>query len=170
MIYRHASMNDLPRLVTMVDQAKASFKSRGIDQWQRGEPNQSGLAASIEQHSVHVLEDAGTVVGMIMVAFGPEASYESIDGAWINEEPYAAFHRVCVEESQKGQGLAALLFSESEKYAAARGCRNIRIDTHPHNISMQKALAKSGYTLCGCITLREGNETGAPRIAFQKVL
>ena len=70
---------------------------------------------------------------MITIVPGPEASYASIDGAWLNQEPYFAFHRVCVEESMKGRGLAARLFSEAEQYVLKTGVRNIRIDTHPDN-------------------------------------
>lgn len=81
---------------------------------------------------------------MITIVPGPEASYASIDGAWLNQEPYFAFHRVCVEESMKGRGLAARLFSEAEQYVLKTGVLNIRIDTHPDNQAMQRALAKSG--------------------------
>ena len=101
---------------------------------------------------------------------GPELSYADIDGAWLNDQPYCAFHRVCVEESLKGRGIAAQLFSHSEDYARSQGFTNVRIDTHPDNISMQHALAKSGFTYCGRLVLKEGPEAGDPRIGYQKLL
>ena len=150
------------------------INSRGVkcnsNQWQKGEPNRQVLEASILQYQLHVLEDMGQIVGMITIVPGPEVSYASIDGAWLNQEPYFAFHRVCVEESMKGRGLAARLFSEAEQYVLKTGVLNIRIDTHPDNRSMQRALAKSGYTLCGSLTLTEGTEKGDPRLAYHKVL
>ena len=170
MIYRLATIDDLPRLLAMVDQAKASFRARGIDQWQKGDPDAPGLTAAISRGAVHVLDEDGQAVGMITVVSGPELSYADIDGAWLNDEPYAAFHRVCVEESRKGQGLAARLFSESETYVKQDGFHNVRIDTHPDNISMQHALSKSGYRLCGRLVLAEGTEKGDPRLAYHKVL
>ena len=75
-----------------------------------------------------------------------------------------------VEESRKGQGLAARLFAESEDHVRARGLHNVRIDTHPDNLSMQHALEKSGYRLCGSLILQEGTEKGDPRLAYHKVL
>ena len=170
MTYRFADTEDLDQLVAMSDQAKESFKARNIDQWQKGEPNRQVMEASILQSQLHVLEDMGQVVGMITIVPGPEASYAQIDGAWLNQEPYAAFHRVCVEESCKGRGIAAQLFGRSEDLARHMGLTNIRIDTHPDNRSMQRALAKSGYTLCGSLTLTEGTEKGDPRLAYHKVL
>lgn len=170
MIYRTAEQKDLDRLMAMVDQAKASFRARNINQWQKGEPNAKGLAASIACSQVHVLEDEDGAVAMLTAVPGPEASYAVLDGAWLNQEPYFAFHRVCVEESKKGQGLAARLFAESERFVLDQGVRNIRIDTHPDNISMQRALAKSGYTHCGFLILTEGSEIGDPRLGYHKVL
>ena len=101
MTYRFADTEDLDQLVAMSDQAKESFKARNIDQWQKGEPNRQVMEASILQSQLHVLEDMGQVVGMITIVPGPEASYASIDGAWLNQEPYFAFHRVCVKDSLK---------------------------------------------------------------------
>lgn len=108
-----------------------------------GEPNRQVMEASILQSQLHVLEDMGQVVGMITIVPGPEASYASIDGAWLNQEPYYAFHRVCVKDSLKGRGLAARLFSEAEQYVLQSGIRNIRIDTHPDNQAMQRAWLKA---------------------------
>lgn len=168
MTYRLATPEDLDRLVAMSDQAKESFRAKNIDQWQKGEPNRQVMEASIHRSHLHVLEDKGQVVGMITIVPGPEASYASIDGAWLNQEPYFAFHRVCVEETMKGRGLAARLFSEAEKYVLSAGIRNIRIDTHPDNHAMQRALSKSGYTRCGTLILTEGSEAGDLRVGYQK--
>lgn len=170
MNYRFATHEDLPALVQMSRQAVANFRARGIKQWQGGEPNKDSLAAGIDRQVIHVLEEDGTVLGMITVVSGPELSYQDIDGAWLNDEPYCAFHRVCVEESLKGRGIAAKLFSCSEEYARTQGFTNVRIDTHPDNLSMQRALAKSGFIRCGGLILKEGAEAGDPRIGYQKLL
>lgn len=170
MIYRFAEQKDLPALVQMSQQAIAGFRARGIKQWQGGEPNEASLSAAIDRQVIHVLEENDAVLGMITVVSGPELSYQTIDGAWLNDEPYCAFHRVCVEESFKGRGIAAKLFSYSEEYAKSLGFTNVRIDTHPDNLSMRRALAKSGFTFCGGLILKEGAEAGDPRIGYQKVL
>ena len=90
-----------------------------------------GLTEGIKKGVVHVLEENGKVLGMVTVVPGPEADYAAIGGAWLNDEPYFAFHRVCVSEAHKGKGLAGSLFSHSEIFAKEKGVRNIRIDTHP---------------------------------------
>lgn len=170
MIYRIASEADLPSLTTLAEQAKEYFRSNHINQWQKGEPNEQGLAAAISEGKVHVLDEDGRVLAMITLQEGDELSYRQIDGAWLNDLPYMAFHRVCVDSSLKGRGLAAALFEHSEQIALSRGYSTVRIDTHPDNLSMQRALAKSGYRTCGRIALAEGSEKGDPRIGYQKLL
>jgi ribosomal protein S18 acetylase RimI-like enzyme len=54
----------------------------------------------------------------------------------------------------------------AEELALQRGVNNIRVDTHNDNIAMQSLLNNLGFVFCGEITLL----SGAPRIAFQKVL
>ena len=50
------------------------------------------------------------------------------------------------------------------------GFPSVRIDTHPGNLPMQRALAKAGFVPCGEIHLVGGCEDGNLRIAFEKVL
>ncbi len=164
MIYRLAANEDLDQMMAMVDQAKASFKARGIDQWQKGEPDREGLAAGAAKGQIRVLEEDGRVIGMITLLEGRDPSYAKIDGAWLNDRPYVGFHRVCVAEDLKGRGIAARLFSESEAYSRSLGYDDIRIDTHRNNIPMQKMLEKNGFSRCGIIFVEDGTE----RIAFQK--
>ena len=59
MIYRLADKDDLPRLLSMVEQAKVSFRARGIGQCRRGDPDGPGLLAAIGRKTVHVLDEEG---------------------------------------------------------------------------------------------------------------
>lgn len=170
MIYRLASSADLKRLTELAEQAIAGFRERGIDQWQKGEPNEQELAAGIERQIIHVIEDEGEIIAMITVVDGPDESYEQLNGVWPNDEPYCAFHRVCVEETRKGQGIAGKLFAFSEEYGRSLGYRNVRIDTHSDNHSMQRALEKHGFIPCGTLTLLTGADAGALRIGYHKII
>lgn len=170
MEFRNAEEKDIPRMMEMVNQSKSSMKARGIDQWQQGYPNEDVLREDLEKRISYVLEDDGLVVGMITVADGEEEAYKKIEGSWPNHEPYISYHRVCVEESRKGQGLAGILFGEGEKLCRKWGFKNIRNDTHPDNASMQRAVEKFGFKRCGIIHIVGTEEDGSPRVAYQKVL
>ena len=46
----------------------------------------------------------------------------------------------------------------------SKGIKNIRVDTHKDNKSMQGLLLKNNYKYCGVIYLEDGSK----RIAFEK--
>ena len=121
--------------------------------------------------------DEGTIAGMFALVTNaetrdPEPSYGKIDGAWLTtpKANYAAVHRVGVAPEAKGQGIAGTILDFACNKAAQMGLASVRIDTHADNKPMQRALRKAGFSLCGVITLVEGNDAGAQRIAFEKLV
>ena len=40
---RHTTINDLPEVIEIINQAKLYFKNEGIDQWQDGYPNEDSI-------------------------------------------------------------------------------------------------------------------------------
>ena len=170
MKFRKAITEDLETLTELVDSAVAAMKADGIDQWQKGYPNKEILTEDIRRGSMYVLETEEELVGMLNLQQEPEPSYRRIDGTWLNDLPYASFHRVCVASSQRGKGYAGILFREAEALSLSLGFSSFRIDTHPDNRAMQQALSKGGYVPCGTIHLVGGAENGDPRLAYQKQL
>ena len=101
----------------------------------------------------------------------PEPSYGVIDGAWLTSTAnYAVVHRVGVAPEAKGRGVAGTMLNFACAKAAQMGLASVRIDTHADNKPMQRALQKAGFVSCGVITLVEGNDAGAQRIAFEKLV
>ncbi|MDR3995072.1 MAG: GNAT family N-acetyltransferase, partial [Adlercreutzia sp.] len=84
--------------------------------------------------------------------------------------PYATVHRCAVDPVCRGRGIIGKLFAFACEKAATDGKVSVRIDTHADNAPMRRAVEKFGFIPCGDITLTEGPEAGAPRIAFEKVL
>ena len=79
-------------------------------------------------------------------------------------------HRVGVAAEAKGRGIAGTMLNFACDKAAQMGLASVRIDTHADNKPMQRALQKAGFVSCGVITLVEGNDAGAQRIAFEKLV
>lgn len=171
MIYRLGIYEDLTGLSDMAEKAKAYFKESGIDQWQRGEPSAQSLRAAFKARQLYVLAlEDGRPAAMITLAPGPEDNYEAVRDCWPDQKPYMAFHRVCVAPECKGRGIAAQLFAASESRCRQLGYESVRIDTHPDNRSMQRALEKSGYRPCGRLKLLSGAEKGGTRLGYHKSL
>lgn len=44
---------------------------------------------------------------------------------------------------------------------------SVRVDTHPENLTMQRALERAGFTNCGELVLLSGDEVGDLRYGYE---
>lgn len=168
MQFYKADKSHIDRIWEMIQQAKAYFKSQGIDQWQNGYPTRDVIVADVEAQNGYVMEENGRIVGTLALIFDGEPDYERIyEGKWLTEgEPYAAIHRVVVDSSLKGKGVAGTMMKRAEIICREMGIRTIKEDTHEDNQSMQRMLKKNGFQYCGVIYQKDG----AKRLGFEKQL
>ena len=168
MLIRKASQKDLNEICVIIEQAKLFLKQQGIDQWQNGYPNPEVVADDINSGIAYVA-DNGSVCGYCVIVMGDDPNYKVIlEGDWKNSEPYVAVHRVCVSNQVRGQGTAGALFQKAQDICVEHDIHNLKIDTHPQNLAMQRAIQKAGFTYCGKIHLLSPAENGAERWAYQK--
>jgi len=165
-----ASPEHLDQMCQITDEAKAQLKKLGLDQWQKGYPSREVWKADIAAGCTWLAMDNDNVLGIFAFQTAPDPSYYEIDGAWLTDTPYASMHRVCVADSCKGKGVAGVLFEHGFVLAKQAGLHSMRIDTHPGNLPMRRALSKAGFVPCGTIILKGGCEDGDPRLAFEKLL
>ena len=163
---RKGNTNDIPAIMEIIADAQSLLASRGVDQWQDGYPTADIIAQDIARAESYVIEIDRSVAATAVISFAGEVTYNSIDGAWLNDNSYVVVHRLAVRNSALRSGLARQMMLYAEELALQRGVNNIRVDTHNDNIAMQSLLNNLGFVFCGEITLL----SGAPRIAFQKVL
>lgn len=164
---RLAQKNDLEAIMRLINQAKAYFKQNHIDQWQDGYPDEACISDDIAKQKSYVLTDQDRIIGTMYFAYENDPYYRHlISGQWLSDQPYGIVHRIVVDESIKGHGLAHQLLNYAEQQLLALNVHAIRMDTHRDNLSMQRFLTKNGFQYCGEITVRNN----APRIAFEKIL
>ena len=184
MNFRKSQMEDVDRILELIEMAKSSLKEMGIDQWQNGYPNREKIENDVNKGISYVLEieksitentdfdknNNKKIVATIVLSPEPETAYDNIDGSWKTTEPYVAIHRVAVDNSVKNQGIATKVLSYSENFCRENGIENLRADTHTENIPMQRVLIKQGFEIRGEITLDREPDVGAKRIAFDKIV
>ena len=98
------------------------------------------------------------IVAAFCFYLGTDPDYAVIDGAWLNDEPYGSLHRLAVKQGGKGVGRFCLDWAFEQ-------CGNLRADTHRNNAPMLHLLERLGFSRCGMVWIRGGEE----RIAFQKL-
>jgi len=170
MNFSQAQLHHLDDICRITAEAKAQLKSMRLDQWQKGYPSREIWENDIIHQRAWIAQENDCVLGVFAYQTDPDPSYFEIDGQWLTSTPYASMHRVCVSDSTKGKGVAGKLFEFGFGMARQEGFCSMRIDTHPNNLPMRRALSKAGFICCGKIILKEGCEAGDLRIAFEKIL
>lgn len=170
MIIRRSTLNDLPAIRALYDEAREYFRESGIDQWQTGYPEDNIIEDDINSGFSYVGESEGSIVMTFVATTELDESYAVIDGAWQSDEKYIAIHRVAVSGACKGKGYASRMIEYIENELLTDGIRYLRGDTHEDNRSMQRLLIKNGFKPAGEITLQSGSDKGAKRIAFDKIV
>lgn len=159
--YRQAVRDDLDDLLSLYNRAIAYMRENGnLNQWKDGEgPNRISLRQDIDLGRLWILEDKEGILAVFALVFGREASYEQIEGDWLDDRlPYATIHRMI------SSGRKSRIFDEVSRFCLSRH-PNIRVDTHADNRPMIRAIERNGYSYCGVVTLEDGSE----RLAYQRI-
>ena len=154
------------KVLSIYEDGRLSLKEKGVNQWQDEGPSLESLLVDMENNFSYVLVDEEEIVGTTAVTEGVDKTYLEIEGAWLNGEDYVTVHRFAVSQKQRGKGYGKKMFQEIEELAKSKGIKNIRVDTHKDNESMNGLLKSLGYIYCGIIRL----ENGDLRNAYQKEL
>lgn len=165
-----AGPEHIDRMCEITEQAKSQLWGLGLDQWQSGYPSREIWLEDIRQACAYLAVEEGRILGMFAFQTTPDPSYEVIEGRWLTDGAYASMHRVCVAGGCKGRGIAGKMFAHGFALAGEAGFAAVRIDTHPGDMPMQRALLKAGFEACGRIRLAGGCEAGHLRIGFEKIL
>ena len=157
MYIRKAEHGELSQIICVYAFAREVMRETGNGtQWKNTYPTDEIILSDIENGYLHLLCDEDGIQGVF--AFLPEGDpvYDHIDGAWLNEKPHAAVHRVASAGKKRGVLPACMQYCLSLS-------DNIKIDTHENNKIMQHQLEELGFIRCGIITLTNGES----RIAYQ---
>lgn len=155
---RNALPRDYEEIQEIYAIARGFMKTAGNPtQWGDTFPPVDMVETDIREGLNYVVELDGRIQAVFAMIPGEDPTYVHIEGAWLNDAPYAAVHRVASRGEVKGL-TGMILDWAMERYD------NIRIDTHDDNKPMQRALEKAGFTPCGRIWI----EDGTPRIAYHK--
>lgn len=149
----------------IIDEGKAFQKEQGFVQWTDDYPNMDIIKKDIQNNKGYVIKVNEEIAGYMCIDFGGEPAYDTIEGQWQTEKPYAVVHRMAFRSAFRGIGLAETAFRLVATLCLAKGIHSIRIDTDFSNTRMQHILEKSGFTRRGIVVFQESE-----KIAYDKRL
>ena len=152
---RRANKEDIKFIMRIYEAAKKKMRADGnLHQWSDKYPDEETLLNDIARGELYIAHDGNEIYGVFMLSFSGEDTYKEIQGAWINDEPYAVIHRIA--SFGKGKNL----LEEAIDFAFEK-TNNIRIDTHEDNNIMRTLLKKLGFIYTCIIHLKDGDERRA---------
>ena len=137
-ILQPANRKEAEKAMALIDEAKEFLKSQGIDQWQ---------------------------TAYLCIDFAGEASYETLQGSWKSDLPYAVVHRMAISGAYRGHGIASIAFQLIEELCIQNGIYSVRVDTDEKNAIMRHVLEKNGFDYCGTIWF-----DNSVKYAYEKML
>lgn len=157
MYIRKAAEGDIPEIMRIYDEARASMRRSGnMLQWINGYPSEDLVREDIAEGVSYVCCEEDQLYAVFAFITGDDPTYAYIeDGQWPDDLPYGTIHRIGSDGRKKD------IFPVCYKF-----CRDItgkvRIDTHADNAPMHYILKKHGFTRCGIIYVSDGT----PRVAY----
>ena len=156
---RKASLLELDEIMSVFAHARKFMAEHGNpNQWGTTKPRREDIEDDIKNGCSYVCVNDGSIAATFYYCEEIDPTYIKIyEGEWLNDKPYGVVHRIASAGNTKGAGSFCLNWAFEQ-------CGNLKIDTHHDNVVMQNALKKNGFSYCGIIYLKDGNE----RMAFQK--
>lgn len=152
---RRANKEDIKCIMPIYEAAKKKMRADGnLHQWSDKYPDEETLLNDITRNELYIAYDYEGIYGVFMLSFSGEDTYKEIQGAWLNDEPYAVIHRIASFGKEKN------LLEEAIDFAFEK-TNSIRIDTHEDNNIMRTLLKKLGFIYTGIIHLKNGDERRA---------
>lgn len=159
LVIRTAKKEEAPAILSLLKDGIKRMQSDGnFAQWTQDTHSIDTVLADITQGISYLLLKNNTPIATFVLLPSPDPTYQTIDGAWLNDAPYFSIHRLASDVHHSGT--ATQVFN----WALEQG-RDLRADTHADNLRMQHLLLKHGFQYCGIIHLNDGS----PRLAYQKL-
>ncbi len=162
MVIRPTEPSDINEVMAVYDTARRFMQQNGNpNQWIDGYPSREFISQEIKSgYSYVIVDEYNNITAVFSFIIGNDITYDKIDnGEWLNNLPYGTIHRIASSGTTGGITKMCIDWCFNKH-------NNIRIDTHPDNIPMQKILLKEGFSQCGIIYVANGTS----RLAFQKTI
>jgi GNAT superfamily N-acetyltransferase len=99
--------------------------------------------------------DNGELVGGFTLDQNQDAEYASVPWSIVDDR-VAVVHRLFVDPSHHGRGIAKKMMSVAERLATDLGCGSMRLDAFTLNPEALRLYQSLGYRDAGAVTFRKG--------------
>lgn len=135
---------DLDEIMELIGRCIQVMRQGGSDQWNDDYPNRKVLEEDLRGGVLFAAELKGELAAIVVLDEHQDEEYETI--VWRDTEgPCLLMHRLAVDPSQQGRGIARRMVGFAETYARLQGYRSLRLDTYARNAAALKLYRGLGY-------------------------
>lgn len=154
MDYKKATIEDLPVIHTLVQDAIASLQAGGNPQWDERYPTDADFIPDIEIGTQYL----GLIDGSVGMVFALNTDHDTQydDGAWrYPDARWIVLHRFIFHPSLWGQGLSRTALSDIIHMLREQGVETVRLDVYRENLPAQKLYRSFGFKPVGVAYFRD---------------
>jgi ribosomal protein S18 acetylase RimI-like enzyme len=144
---RQADASHLEVAWGIVERCRAALREAGIPQWDDVYPTRDTVAEDIAQGSLFILATSAVPHAIVALNSHQDDQYRAV--SWVTAEPALVVHRLCVDPHAQGRGLARLLMTFAETFAAEHGFASVRLDAYSGNPAAVALYRHCGYREAG---------------------
>ncbi len=157
---RQANVADIDALDALSVRTIQAMHKRGVNQWTTAYPRAPHFKEDIQSDRLFVHEQEGRILGVYAFCTDDEPAYRAV--RWHGSSS-PIIHRLLVDPSSWGRGVADELLVHAACRAASSGAGTLRTDTHPANGPMRRLLRRHQFE-------RRGYLAGIHRDAYERSL
>lgn len=139
-------------MMTMVKRVVPMMRAAGNLQWNDDYPNAEVFLRDIGRGQLWIAEVDAVIAGVTAMTTDEEPDYIQAD--WDTMQPALVIHRLAVDPTFRGAGVARALLFKAEEVAISQNLFVVRADTNNENQAAQRLFPSLGYRFAGEISLR----------------
>lgn len=161
---KQADSYDLSAVMKLIRACTEAMRLAKIFQWDDIYPNKEQLEEDLKEGSLYVIRNEDICLGSVSFNEKQEDAYQEVD--WRGGDPVLVVHRLCVDPTFQGQGIAKELMRFGEIMAMKRGFASIRLDAYSGNPKAVSLYERLGYQKVGSVTFPRRD---LPFYCFEKI-
>lgn len=162
---KQADAYDISDVMKVFRSCTEAMRLAKIFQWDDVYPNKELLEEDLKEGSLYVIRHEDICLGTVSFNEKQEDAYQQVD--WRGSDPVLVVHRLCVDPTFQGQGIAKYLMSFIENMALKRGYASIRLDAYSGNPKAVGLYERLGYQKVGSVTFPRRD---LPFYCFERIL
>ncbi|MEP7320282.1 MAG: GNAT family N-acetyltransferase [Saprospiraceae bacterium] len=139
-----ATPDDFAEILELYHIATSVHKKLGIIQWDDEYPSGETLKENLESEVTWVIKVGDKIIATVTLDEDQDPQYKDIQWAYPSSNVLVV-HRVCIDPSFQGRGLAKRLMLFSETFARENNYEVIRFDAFLGNNASQRLYRNMGY-------------------------